>query len=218
MEFTEKFLTEKLDAGDVFFTSDTHFGHQNIIKYCDRPFKDTDQMDEVIIKRWNETVPVDGIVYHLGDIALGEIAKSLPKVGRLNGYKVAIMGNHDRPFMRAGKADEVDWIRKYEQVFQSVLVWDEQRAKTPYAYWIEREGKVKLYNMSHFPYSGDHTPEDRHSEMRPVDNENVLIHGHTHSTDRLTFSNQGTAQVHVGQDAWDFRPVHLSQIDALLGD
>ena len=54
----------------VFFTSDTHFGHNNIIKYSGRPFKDANHMDEMLIKNWNATVSENDEVYHLGDVSL----------------------------------------------------------------------------------------------------------------------------------------------------
>lgn len=191
----------------IFFTSDTHFSHTNIIRYCDRPFSDTDHMDEEIIRRWNETVGPEDTVYHLGDIALGPIEKSLPKIARLNGHKIAVLGNHDRPFMRFGKADEMDWWQRYAEVFELVLHW---------------EGTVidlheQEFRLSHFPYTGDHTPTDRHASARPVDDGTALIHGHTHTTDRLTYSSKGTPQIHVGMDAWDYAPVPEAEILALLG-
>lgn len=192
----------------IFFTSDTHFGHANIIKYCDRPFKDTDHMDEAIIERWNETVSPEDTVYHLGDIALGTIADSLPKVARLNGYKIAVLGNHDRPFMRSGKSDFDSWVLRYEEVFEEVLHWK--------GALVDIGPDLDTVKVSHFPYTGDHTPEDRHVEARPYDNGTPLVHGHTHTTDRLTFSSKGTPQIHVGQDAWDFRPVSEDQILTIL--
>lgn len=190
-----------------WFTSDTHFSHQNIIRYCDRPFRDTDHMDEEIIRRWNEAVSPEDTVFHLGDIALGPIADSLPKIARLNGFKIAVLGNHDRPFMRAGKADEEDWWNKYREVFQQVLHWEGDIVRIANFGWVR---------LSHFPYTGDHTPEDRHADVRPVDEGMPLIHGHTHEKDRLTFSNRGTPQIHVGMDAWDYRPVSAEQIISLL--
>ncbi|WP_258934193.1 hypothetical protein [Nesterenkonia pannonica] len=50
----------------TFFTSDHHFGHANIIRYCDRPFADVAEMDEAMIDRWNETVSPDDEVWVLG--------------------------------------------------------------------------------------------------------------------------------------------------------
>ena len=79
----------------VFVISDTHFGHANIIKYCNRPFRDTTEMDEAMIKNWNETVSNNDVVLHLGDFGLGSKEYIASIVKRLNGKKILIMGNHD---------------------------------------------------------------------------------------------------------------------------
>ena len=83
----------------VFLTSDTHFGHKNICKFTNydgspvRPWDDADEMDEDMVKRWNETVRPNDKVYHLGDVVINR--KSLAILDRLNGDKVLIKGNHD---------------------------------------------------------------------------------------------------------------------------
>ena len=82
----------------IFYTSDTHFGHANIIRYCERPFASADEMDEALIRNWNAVVSPDDTVWHLGDFAFPR------KLGRdrlaeifaaLNGTKHLIQGNHD---------------------------------------------------------------------------------------------------------------------------
>lgn len=80
----------------VFFTSDTHFGHQNILQYAQRPFKSVKEMDDTLIANWNQTVPPDGTVYHLGDFAFGDAERIAEIVKQLNGKIVLIRGNHDR--------------------------------------------------------------------------------------------------------------------------
>lgn len=60
----------------IYFIADTHFNHTNIIKYCKRPFKDANEMNEYIIEKWNSVVKDDDIVYHLGDVGFGLSANS----------------------------------------------------------------------------------------------------------------------------------------------
>ena len=79
----------------VFIISDTHFGHENIIKYCNRPFSSVEEMDQTMIKRWNETVSNNDIIIHLGDFALCSRDRLKEIVSKLNGKKILIMGNHD---------------------------------------------------------------------------------------------------------------------------
>lgn len=79
----------------VFFTSDTHFGHSNIIKYCQRPFNSAEHMDEVLISNWNEVVSPQDIVFHLGDFCFGSDKEWIKILQRLNGTKYLILGNHD---------------------------------------------------------------------------------------------------------------------------
>ena len=69
----------------IWFTSDTHFGHENIIKYCDRPFASVEEMDEALIARWNEVVCPSDTVWHLGDFTLGDVWRARSYFKRLNG-------------------------------------------------------------------------------------------------------------------------------------
>ena len=62
----------KFDPDKVFFTSDLHIGHKNIIEYSHRPFSNIEEMNETLIDNWNKTVPEDGIVFDLGDPAIFE--------------------------------------------------------------------------------------------------------------------------------------------------
>ena len=79
----------------IFIISDTHFGHENIIKYCNRPFASVEEMDAAMIKNWNSTVSNNDVVLHLGDVALGNKDRAKEIISQLHGKKILIMGNHD---------------------------------------------------------------------------------------------------------------------------
>lgn len=79
-----------------YLIADTHFGHENIIKYESRPFNNVEEMNKQLIALWNSTVGKDDLVYILGDFTLSrrmDVIKNL--VNALNGRKILIMGNHD---------------------------------------------------------------------------------------------------------------------------
>jgi len=84
----------------LFFTADTHFGHAAIIDLCDRPFSSVDEMDEVLISRWNETVASSDTVYHLGDFCFRAKKTAADYLARLNGSIHLIVGNHDDEAIR----------------------------------------------------------------------------------------------------------------------
>lgn len=78
-----------------FYISDLHFGHKNIIRYDNRPFKSVEEMDNTLINNWNRTVSSEDIVYILGDISWYDDDKTVKIFKQLNGIKVLIKGNHD---------------------------------------------------------------------------------------------------------------------------
>ena len=100
----------KFNAEHTFFTSDTHFNHANIIRFCNRPFKDVEQMNEVMIANWNSVIGKDDTVFHLGDFCLGGAAEWTKILERLNGKIYLIMGNHDLKNIRQG------FISRFEHV------------------------------------------------------------------------------------------------------
>lgn len=81
--------------GKIFFTSDTHFGHDFALTKRNRPFDTLDAMDAFLVARWNATISPDDEVYHLGDFAHGEHGDVGGVVGRLNGRLHLILGNND---------------------------------------------------------------------------------------------------------------------------
>lgn len=81
----------------LYFTSDSHWGHANIIKYCKRPFNTVEEMNEGLIKAWNSVVGTSDTVYHLGDFAFGKCTpeEAANIASRLNGDIHLVRGNHE---------------------------------------------------------------------------------------------------------------------------
>lgn len=100
----------------IFFTSDLHFGHENIIKLTKRPFKDVQEMDETLIKNWNAVVSPADTVYVLGDFAYRLRKRLHDYTSALNGTRHLILGNHDR-------LPRVEYERNFHSV-QSYLELD----------------------------------------------------------------------------------------------
>lgn len=82
---------------EIFFISDTHFGHEKIIEFEaeKRPFKDISEHDAALVENWNKVVGKNDIVYHLGDVVFGR-DRNFHQLLQLNGIKKLILGNHDR--------------------------------------------------------------------------------------------------------------------------
>lgn len=120
----------KFNAEHTFFTSDTHFNHANIIKFCNRPFKDVEQMNDVMIANWNSVIGKDDKVFHLGDFCLGGAAEWTKILDRLNGKIYLIMGNHDLKNIRQG------FISRFEHVAMQMRI---------------EIGKKRIY-LCHYPF------------------------------------------------------------------
>lgn len=98
----------------IYFTSDTHFGHERIIEYCRRPFRDLEHMHEELVRRWNARVKPEDTVYHLGDFAMGDPGLWAGYRTRLNGRIKLILGNHDRSHVvmrAAGFEETLKWAK-----------------------------------------------------------------------------------------------------------
>lgn len=89
------------DGSKVWFTSDTHFFHENILKFCNRPFRNVEHMNECLIEAWNSLIGPDDTVFHLGDFCWGGSANWTSILQRLNGHIHLIIGNHDVKNLRS---------------------------------------------------------------------------------------------------------------------
>lgn len=103
----------------IYVTSDTHFYHANIIKYTNRPFKDVDEMNEGLIKRWNDKVTKDDIMFFLGDFIFAKPDKMAYILGRLNFKEMNIVpGNHDHQFVKWLKTTPYPNVKVVNKIYE----------------------------------------------------------------------------------------------------
>lgn len=196
---------------NIFFTSDNHFWHRNVIGYCDRPYSDIEEMNEDMVRKWNSVVGHDDIIYHLGDFSMA-IRPVEAYTPRLNGKKYLIPGNHDwchSYHKKSRKQGIKKWISFYRQHGWMVLPEQSQ---------IEIDGQT--VNMCHHPYKGDvpHKPKsndraerDKYWDYRLENDGKWLICGHVHEK----WLQKGK-MINVGVDVWDMTPVSIESIKDII--
>lgn len=189
---------------DIWFTSDWHLSHTNIIRYCDRPFDNTQHMNEQLVERHNRLVAPDDDVYVLGDVAMGRRTESLPWISRFNGQLHLISGNHDPCWAHRYKPSQANKLQRARQQYM-----DAGFATIADTHQLNLGGTHVL--LHHFPYAGDSKAKDRYVDARPQDRGAWLLHGHVHELWR-----QNGRQINVGTDAWNYQPVHTEQILDLI--
>lgn len=109
-----KFVDVMRELDNVYIWSDQHFGHENIIRYSNRPFRDKFDMDEQLIANHNEVVGENDICLWIGDIAFMKDHKANIMLRRCNGYKILIVGNHDMQKKKLKKLDVDEFHLTYE--------------------------------------------------------------------------------------------------------
>ena len=178
---------------NTWFTADTHFGHKNVIAFCNRPYKSVEEMDNALIDNWNEVVGEHDEVYHLGDFSFMSRLRTESIVQRLNGQKTLVMGNHDKgtvgSYLSMGFA-HVHKLQNGESL----------------------EYGSGEFRMSHYPFQDalcDYDHRDYLTVRAPSRDETSvpLVHGHVHDTWAIRPS-----MVNVGCDVWHFKPVSLGTV------
>ena len=192
----------------IYFTSDLHLGHKNIIKYCDRPFNSVEHMNDTLISNWNSVVTKDDIVYVIGDFSMGipAVEEFTPK---LNGRKILISGNHDHihPSHRSSKT-----IEKYENTLRKYIQ----------AGWniISNSDTITIGSqevlLNHFPWKhveDKNEHKEKFGKYRLEDNGLFLLHGHIHSNEQTGLDKR---MIDVGVDANNFTPISIDKIKEII--
>lgn len=178
----------------IWMLSDPHFGHS--VAARSRGFETVEDHDNAILRNLRRKFRTGDTVWWLGDIAFdGWQPRVHDVLWNLPGEHHLVLGNHDRAHPINNRSFDHQWG------FQSAGFRSIQTA-------ARLKYKSTQALLSHFPYTGDHAGKaDRYEEWRLRDLGIPLIHGHTHVSEKLSFSANGTPQVHVGMDAWDLQPV-----------
>lgn len=181
----------------IFFTSDQHFGHTNILSYCPiRKFATVDEMNEGLVNHFNARVSKGDVTYHLGDFSLS-LANMQTYLPRLNGTHHLICGNHDKCHPTGKKPEK---RQKFEEEYKKAGFVTIQTELS-----LTLDG-VDFY-LCHFPYTGDHTDVDRFQKYRPKDLGMILLHGHVHELYKVK-----DRCINVGVDVWDLNPVESTEL------
>lgn len=180
----------------IYFTSDLHIGHENVIRFDNRPFETVDEMDAELIRRWNTKVDRGDLVYVLGDMiwkTKNGTAEEL--IHNLNGQIILIRGNHDRFLSNAKAKNGLAAVKDYDEINVTL-----------------EDGTVRRCILSHYfiPLYNGHR------------NGAIHLHGHSHFTDEadleIDLAEQLNAQgmqneiYNVGCMYWNYEPVTLDEI------
>lgn len=106
----------------IFFTSDTHYWHSNIIEFSKRPYGSLGQMHAEFIKNWNSVVQDRDEVFHLGDVSFANLKMTMPIIYQLNGRIRYIKGNHDSKSFVRPQTDDLEFGSYYERTFDKQKV------------------------------------------------------------------------------------------------
>ena len=189
----------------IFFSSDQHFGHRNVVKFCNRPYADEKEMGKALIENWNNVVGPDDIIVTMGDFFWFNDSQSIKRVvNQLNGTIYMVLGNHDKKesFRRCDPEkliilDGISHIflrceddnRWYEKTFEIVC------CHYPLMTWSHRDrGAINLFGHIH---SGWMRSCDDYDQMLPL------------------WRGQ---QLDVGVDNQNFTPVVFEDVLAQLAD
>ena len=180
----------------IYFTSDTHFWHENIIKYTNRPFSSVEEMNETIINNWNNIVKENDIVFHLGDFGFCGSSKMNDILNKLNGQIYLILGNHDWKTMKQG------YIKRFKFVGQQLTIRIDNQ----------------LIYLNHFPFLAFA------GAWRGLTAAWQLF-GHVHSSpvnstglDVQRLINLFPTQYDVGVDNNNFTPVSYEKVKEIIKD
>ena len=183
----------------VWFTSDTHFYHENILRYCNRPFRDISEMNEALVRNWNEAVPPDGVIFHLGDFAFGGAEEWEDILNRLNGQIYLILGNHDMKHIQQGVVSRFTHITQQ----MTIRVGSRTILLNHYPFLSYGGAYKKVWQLFGHVHSGPLSVMGKDTRC-------------TNGKDLLRLGLLLPRQYDVGVDNNDFHPVSFHKVKAII--
>lgn len=165
-----------------------------------REVPDIDAMNQALLDNHNDVVRPDDEVWYVGDVVMGHFETGLNFMRKFHGRKYLIPGNHDRCHK----------MHRY---------WNKFQPAYEAAGFTVLDGEVKTHvgktsvKVCHFPYRFTHKSDDRYSGQRPDQEGGWLIHGHTHSAERVDYESRS---IHVGVDAHSYSPVSEDWVERVI--
>jgi calcineurin-like phosphoesterase family protein len=185
----------------IFFTSDLHFGHDNIRAYCNRPFSSVEEMNQVLVDNWNKKVTDEDTIYILGDFAFGSHQFINTILHSLNGIKYFVFGNHDKSSRNSGilghfiNHDELNHLDRRTGNIRELTITTEED---------EELDADQVIVMCHYPF--EVWPKKHYGSIH--------LHGHSHG--RLVYRKGMEARVDVGVDCWNYAPASWQEVKSLV--
>lgn len=176
--------------GQIFFTSDTHFGHDKDFVYAARGFESIEAMNDAIVENWNKVVMPEDTVYHLGDVFMLE-PENIEYVRRLSGKIRLIRGNHDTD----AKVAELLALPNIESVSYAEML----------------DYKKFHFFLSHYPTLSCSAEIKKENVDKGLRNRTMCLHGHTHQTSPY-FNGQVPYIYNVGMDAHGCTPISVEKV------
>ena len=174
----------------MFFTSDTHFWHTNVMLYSSRPFRNVKDMNNTMIANWNSKVKKGDIVFFLGDLAFCSQQKRIDLINELNGRIYWIEGNHDhltelKKDRIMNNTDNILNFSSYEFIK------------------VQFKGQRHEIVLCHYPF---HSWNKKHFGS-------IHLHGHSHGMSNGKIEGR---ILDVGVDCHNFYPISLDEVLALV--
>jgi calcineurin-like phosphoesterase family protein len=200
-----------MERTGIYFWSDLHIGHENVLQFDNRPFRDLDHMHEVLVNNYNSTVPENGICYFLGDIGLGKTDLLKNVISQMHGTKICILGNHDKG------------VEAMLKIGFDVVLYGATLQIAGQRVTLSHCPLLGVYREDTANMKGSAGEENWHGESRlkqriftTKDEGQFHLHGHIHSPNGGKSQKILGKQYDVGVAANGYKPISISVIESWI--